>query len=224
VPAYRRPSREKLAALERFAREVGAGLHILPGCPLIELARSRLEAAFMASGAARLLWMDDDVTVSPADIRAMAAEDLDILGAAYRDRHDPKSPRWNVRISDDADAEDARLDVYTRPSGRRVAPVLGLGFGCLLVKRAVVEAMWARFPELTYVDDATTRPAVMTFMPMIEDRRFLGEDLAWCTRARAAGFQPCLLLDVTTEHAGVSGCFGDAFVPAPAQTELSDAG
>jgi hypothetical protein len=212
VPSYR-PDPEKLAALKRHASDLGAHLNVMIGCPLLELVRSRLEAEFMASDCTHLYWRDDDVTVAPADVHAMVSEGLPIVGAAYRDRHDPGAPRWNVRITD-GDEKDAQLQVFRRPSGRRVAAVLGLGFGCLVVQRAVVERLWAAHPELSFVDDQSGRPAVMTFKTTIENERYLGEDLSWCARARRIGFPTLAALDVVTTHDGIRGCFGDAFRPA----------
>jgi hypothetical protein len=228
VPSYRPPP-DLEGRIAAFASSLGVPAHAeaVIGCAGVERARAHLEASFVASQCSHVLWMDDDVRVRREDVLAMLDEGLEVVGLACRKRCRKRGAAerlFNVRPLHHGGGDYAPR-VELRPSGRRVMEVEGVGFGCVLVHRSVVERMWLAHPEL-HCDlgepGGQPRPACMTFLPMIArdtyDGRmhFVGEDLAWCSRARAVGARIQVLVDAVVDHAGVVDCVGNPEPPPPA--------
>jgi len=214
VPSYK-PTPEMRAELDSFAQALGPDtvVEIKESCSIIEMARATLEERFLKTDSTHILWRDDDIRVDAQDILAVVDEDLDVVGLGCRNRHTPEKRAFNVRPLHHG-AGDLTPRVIVRPSGRRVVEAAGVGFGCILVRRRVVEKLWRR-PDLAC--ESLENPGAtiaMTFLPSIRRqidgvRRFIGEDLSWCERAREAGFHVYAMLGVATDHGGLADVFDE---------------
>lgn len=135
------------------------------------------------------LWVDDDSVVPLEAVErfcAVAIEheaDVDLLCACYV----PKRPKAGTVCVLFADEQN------TLGVGGGLAPVLGCGFGCVAIKRAIFERIALTLPRVRY-EQAGVRGWPF-FLGMITsatqdpdgDLRHAGEDFAFCARASAAG-------------------------------------
>ena len=119
-----------------------------------------------------MLWIDSDIRFEPADFQRLLDHDKDIVSGVYAIvlGYSP-TDELMVTISS-ADLENRQFDATT--TGLQES--LWFGFGFCLIKRGVFERIprpW--FP--TQQMDLIGRPS------------FCGEDIAWCSKAREAGFK-----------------------------------
>lgn len=119
-----------------------------------------------------VLWLDSDM-VFPADtlermLATMQEKDLDILTGVYYRRRSPYTPVLfdQLEIVDDT-CNSTEFD--TIPD--ELFEVGGCGFGCVLMSADVLFNVMAKYQDL--------------FFPFAR----VGEDIAFCVRARECGFK-----------------------------------
>jgi hypothetical protein len=87
-----------------------------------------------------------------------------------------------------------------------LAPIHSTGFGLVGVHRDVIERMRAAYLELDTYDEETGRLIPALFFERLtsqgRERRWQGEDMAFCARARELDMPMFALLDVDVTHAG----------------------
>lgn len=146
----------------------------LARCEDIDAVRvSRCESTIVAEGrndlvtdalgndATHLLWLDSDMRFRFRHVKPLIDRDLDIVACTYPKRRPPYVMT--------AQAKD----------GTRIAPGEGIveashiGMGLALVKADVFRAMEEPYFATPWI---------------AEDKRFVGEDVFWCHKARAHGF------------------------------------
>ena len=161
----------------------------------IDSARSRHATEFLASNCTHLLFLDDDMAF-PADIALrLALEDLDIVGVPYR-RKDIK-PRFTCR-------HGADLERFT--SRPYLIKVTGLGCGCILIRRNVLETLAPTLPKIQF--DKDEKPITMFFRHELVDDEMIGglsyvsEDYNFCRVAKHAGFDTWAYVDEDLAHMG----------------------
>lgn len=194
----------------------------------IDRARNVLAAAFLQSDATHLLFVDGDIGFVPDDVlgllqRMQADPALAVVGAPCPKR----TVNWNLVASAAAKGlaggNPAALErfsgVFTLdlidPAGefRLDQPIelLRVGTGLMLIRRAVIEALAARHPELRYTADALDRESGLAgeqltalFQPMIDPDtgHLLSDDYAFCRRVRDAGYRIWLAPWMRTTHTG----------------------
>lgn len=77
-----------------------------------------------------------------------------------------------------------------------------VGTGLMLVRRRVLTRLAELHPDLCVKGpDGVLAP--LLFEPMIRDGARTGEDVAFCQRARDAGFKVEVMVDAEVNHAGV---------------------
>jgi len=91
---------------------------------------------------------------------------------------------------------------------RRLPPhTLVEGLGCTLVARGVFEALWAAWPQLTYLRGCNDKPAVHIFahaVGMLDgSMRIMGEDQVFYRRVRASSFAIEMIDDPAIIHDGI---------------------
>ena len=172
-------------------------------------ARNRIVEKFLQTDAKYLLMMDDDIVPCigrPAWMRSIvqSAEKITdlplqrhiihrllnsgktLIGGAYFGRREGAK----LICSNQSLVEPARAynDI--------VEPVDWIGTGCLLVHRSVFDDIKKKYPEL-----ATANPDAPFdyFMPMVGH---VGEDVAFCRRAKEAGHMPHIDLGTPVFHVG----------------------
>jgi len=172
-------------------------------------ARNRIVEKFLQTDAKYLLMMDDDIVPCigrPAWMRSIvqSAEKITdlplqrhiihrllnsgktLIGGAYFGRREGAK----LICSNQSLVESARAynDI--------VEPVDWIGTGCLLVHRSVFDDIKKKYPEL-----ATANPDAPFdyFMPMVGH---VGEDVAFCRRAKESGHMPHIDLGTPVFHVG----------------------
>ena len=138
---------------------------------LIYVARDELAKAALACGADMIFWLDSDMTFDPDVLQKMLKtyeerDDIDILSGLYFRRVEPYSPT----IFEHLDVKD---DVVEWKDFRHVPgepfEVQGCGFGCVLMRTDIFVEVQEKFGAM--------------FTPL----KGVGEDLAFCWRARQLG-------------------------------------
>jgi hypothetical protein len=146
-------------------------------------AHNALIAQALAEGKEYVWFMGDDHAFSPNLLRKLLARDLDLVVPLCLMRNAPYRPvNWVAAPTvEDPDAV-RRLDVAEYPDGGLVE-VAASGAAGLLVKRRVFEAIEAPWFEAGTAN--TNR---------------VGEDVNFCRKARAAGFEIFCDLDAVIGH------------------------
>jgi hypothetical protein len=179
------------------------------GDSMVYHSRNRLAEKFLQTDAKYLLMMDDDIipcigrpawmrsTVQSAQnvadlplqrhiIHRLLNSGKTLIGGAYFGRQEGAK----LMCSNQSLVESARAynDI--------VEPVDWVGTGCLLIHRSVFDDIKKKHPEL-----ATANPDAPFdyFMPMAGH---IGEDVAFCYRAKEAGHMPHIDLGTPVFHVG----------------------
>lgn len=166
---------------------LGGVIGILGNCR-IAAARNQVVEAFL-KGKAEYLWMvDTDILLKPDTLDQLLACQTDIVGALYFSRpsitgdaepvmwmRQPHGTlkRWAVDIPAD-----------------RLMPVDATGAGCILIHRDVLEDVQDRFAG---------RPLAF-FQDVIENGQDQGEDITFCVRTKALGYQTYVHTGIQVGH------------------------
>ena len=214
TPVYRKPSDATRRTVEALQRRFG-GPWVTVELPWVSIARSELAGKFLETSATECLWIDADISFAPETVDAMLAAAAPIITCTYRRRKPPHG--WAAQSLDGRDLCFAPERLL--PGGRqRVIEIAWDGFGCVLVRRDVIDRMCRRYrdpwrgPKLGYVG-VGGKPRVHLFAHGVEtvdgERVAIGEDTAFFMRARACGFKIECLADATIWHDGIKGRLGD---------------
>lgn len=166
---------------------------------LVYNARNSLAQIAVELEADRVLWLDSDMVFS-SDIlgtlsHAMQETKADIVTGLYFRRVAPYSPVLYKKLDANAD-ESAQFEDYKVLPKDRTFEVAGCGFGCVLMGTDVLLSVKSKFGELF-----TPTPG-------------MGEDLAFCWRARQCGYKIVCDQSVKLGHVGyevITKRFYDAF-------------
>jgi hypothetical protein len=209
-------------ALRRYS---GLNLKVLfkDGDALITRARASLLSQFLADETAtHLLFLDADIGFEPEQVVRLIECGADMCAAVYP----IKRIDWDrVKRTIDAAAPDpaaaALRYVFEVENPETVIEKGGFikvryaGTGFLMIRRAAVEAMCARHPELQYtrdhsVDDGMPGKRFALFESMIAaDGTYLSEDFAFCKRWTDMGGEIWADLKSTLSHVGPMTFRGD---------------
>ena len=164
-------------------------------CSDIAVARARIVGSFRGSTATHLFLADSDQGWRPEDFIRTLMSGRDFIAAAGVRKVSPAS--FAVNVTDDF-GRPVPLQVdsergYIRASG------VGLAFACL--SRKCVERMVEAYPDLAF-DAAEGREEHALFNPIVVNRRYLGEDYAWCHRWRAIGGDIWVDPTINLDHVG----------------------
>jgi len=164
-----------LPAMACYARSKGIDIDMLPiGLSLVYIARETAAKTFLEGNYDALLFVDSDM-VCPVDLLVRLVEaDKDIVsGLAFK-----RSPPYDPCIFSKCERGDTQF-WHNYPKG--LIEIQGVGMACTLIKRKVFEAVpqpWF-FPEPN-----------------------IGEDLAFCIRAREAGYKIYCDTNLICGHVG----------------------
>jgi len=151
-----------LPAMACYARSKGIELELLPiGLSLVYAAREQAAKYLLESGCDSLLFIDSDMVVPMDLVPRLIEADKDIVsGLAFK-----RVPGYEPCIFKKCDREGTQF-WFDYPKG--LIEIQGVGMACTLIKRKVFEK--------------TPKP---WFFPETD----LGEDLAFCVRAKEQGFK-----------------------------------
>jgi hypothetical protein len=165
----------------RRLESLGYTVRRVRGYAAIDQARSRMASDALADGFDELMWIDSDVVFDVADVERLRGSDASVVCGIY--------PKKDTRA----------LSCHLLPETRHVRFGIGGGLmeigyaaaGFLLTRREVYEAI-ARQEDLPVCNQRFSAPVVPYFLPLLlpdEDGTwYLGEDFAFCERARRSGF------------------------------------
>ncbi|HET9868976.1 MAG TPA: hypothetical protein VFR02_00565 [bacterium] len=215
--------------LQRACRERGLGLTFLMAGEdaLITRARQDLTARFMAQpSATHLLFIDADIGFEPGQVFRLLDFGADVTAAAYP----LKRVHWQ-RVGELAAQRPERLEpaslsyvfqLLTPPEVRDdFARVNYAGTGFLMARRAALEALARRHPQLRYGGEGFH---YAFFDCLIEGGAFLPEDYSFCKRWTDGGGEIWLDLRSRLDHVGPVTFHGDLSAhPALSETPRGDA-
>jgi hypothetical protein len=225
----------KLQAFMRRYGEVNLSVRFKDGDALITRARASLIAQFLDDpGATHLLFIDADIGFEPEQVLRLIQCGAEMCAAVYPikliDWERVKSTIETARPNPAAAAlryvfEVDDANAVTERSGFVRVRYAGTGF--LMIRRAALEKMRARYPQLQYKRDHSLDAATASdnrfalFECMIaEDGTYLSEDFAFCKRWTDMGGEIWADLNSRLNHVGPMTFRGDLssqFMPsAPA--------
>lgn len=166
------------------------------GYAAVDEARSRMATAALADGFAELMWIDADVAFDPAAVDRLRGHGLPFTCGLY-----PKKGRRAFAAAFRPGTEVVRFG-----AGGGLVEVLYCGFGFVHTRREVYERV-ARAADLPACNRGFGAELVPYFAPLVAaDGRgepwYLGEDYAFCERARRAGLAVVADTTIRLWHVG----------------------
>lgn len=188
-------------ACERGLRELeNRGLEVrrYPATAAVDRTRSEMATAVLQEGWDELMWIDSDIVFEPDDVTRLRSHDLPIVAGVYA-----KRGAGGLAVHLEATATELRIG-----EGGALTVVRYVGMGFLLLRRAVFDKVAETF-ALPRCNTKFNTPVVPYFLPMvIEDAAtaggywYLGEDYAFCERARRAGHAIVVDSTIRLGHVG----------------------
>ncbi len=214
----------KLQKLARSYSDLNLKILFKDGDALITRARASLIAQFLEDqSATHLLFIDADIGFEPEQVLRLIECGAEVCAAIYPikriDWDKVKSTIETARPNPAAAAlkyvfEVDDPDAVTERSGFVRVRYAGTGF--LMIRRAALERMCARYPELRYRRDHSLDAATpcdhrfALFECMIgEDGTYLSEDFAFCKRWTHIGGEIWADLRSKLHHVGPMAFCGD---------------
>jgi NDP-sugar pyrophosphorylase family protein len=149
----------------------------------------------MESDCTDFLFVDSDVVINTdAVTRILAlATDKDVVAGSYPRRSKDAKFFLDFYLDDDGQLE------FDEHGLMRVESV---STGFMLIRRHVIEHMIEKHPEWQYKGDGDGEIEHALFDFMILDGQYIGEDYAFCLRARTDGFKIYLDPMISLPHIG----------------------
>lgn len=179
---------------------------------LITQARNTIATRFMKSKAEWLLFLDDDMLFPCGNaavlngrwngrlpemfantdvITKLISHGKPLVGGLYFGRDPQGVAQYGEAFEHEHENDYAHNAPYNE-----LRPVKWFGGGCMLIHRSVFEAIQEKFPETNYTASGRTYGFFTSITP---DQ---GEDVAFCLRAKEAGFQPHVDMSLICGHIG----------------------
>jgi hypothetical protein len=122
-----------------------------------------------------ILWLDSDIMFEVDDLLHLIDDNQDIVCGYYR-MADARGRFCILEVSDKPDEEQQFMSEEDIKSRKELIEVQHCGFGFILIKKGVFEKITPPY-----------------FMQSSFERNgktvYVGEDVSWCMKARAAGFR-----------------------------------
>ena len=131
-----------------------------------------------------ILYADSDMIFSSEDLKRLVAHDTDIVSGLYVTRRGENKNVCYKKIITRRRFPYRQPELIVDPSTSGYAPVAACGFGFCLIKTSVVKTMLKRYKSL------------------FEPKWGVGEDIAFCIRAKKCGYQIFTDRDVKLGHIG----------------------
>jgi len=169
------------------------------GYSQIDVARSELGTRAFLDGFDEILWIDSDVGFSSEDVDQLRSHELPVVCAIY--------PKKNRRaLACHLGFENEQL---TFGRGGAVVEIRYAATGFLLTHRSVYATMIDEL-ELPVCNTQFDTPLIPFFMPLVVTDGngkpwYLGEDFAFCERARQVGYSIMADTTIRLYHYGTYG-------------------
>ncbi len=163
------------------------------GNAIIQDARNRMVAWFMASEATDMLFIDADIGWEAAAALRLAMSPHDVIGGAYPQKRDDQE-LYNA--------------AGLKPGATRLIECDYLGTGFLKISRKAIEKLTAAHQDTKYQDNEG-HDCYGLFDVRIRDGKIVGEDALFCRRWRAVGGKVFLDPDMTLYHIGAKAYRGN---------------
>ncbi len=180
-----------LRALEATGMEVRR----YPSSAAVDRTRCDMATKALADGFDELMWVDSDIAFDPAAVQRLRDHDLPFVAGIY--------PKKGV--------QDFAVHLETGTSELIVGEAGGLydvryvGAGFMLVQRMVYDDVQRHY-TLPVCNAQFGHPSVPYFLPMVVPDPagfwYLGEDYAFCERARQAGHKIVVDTTIRLGHIG----------------------
>lgn len=144
--------------------------------------RQELAKIAMLGGADWTVWFDSDMRFPKDTIEQLIGHRMPIVMAGYPTRKPPA-------IEPTQYLDDDETRAYTEDSSTGLQPIAAGGFGCIAVHRSVYEALDPPWFHIPWDEES------MKFTS--------GEDVYFCRKARAAGFQVMMDHDLSKRIAHI---------------------
>lgn len=175
----------------------GTYVHEARNNTVIQAYNSKAE---QVSSFTHLMFIDSDMGFEPDLIWNLLERKKDIVGGAYVQKAFPFWPNAG-NLLEDGVRYNLRSPDYSGKSGGLI-PVDMLGTGLMLIRRKVLDTMpypWFEFLKIP-------SPAARMLTPIHQQtEEILGEDVAFCRKARELGFEIWLDLENRGVHFGLYG-------------------
>jgi hypothetical protein len=214
----------KLQTAVRGYRDFNLKVLFKDGDALITRARAGLIAQFLEDpSATHLLFVDADIGFEPEQVIRLVECGADMCAAVYPiKRMDWDRIRSSIEAARPNPAAAALRYVFEVDDPNAVTERAGFvrvryaGTGFLMIRRAALEAMCARYPQLQYKRDhsvdgsAASANRFALFECMIaDDGTYLSEDFAFCKRWTDIGGEIWADLNSRLTHVGPLAFCGD---------------
>lgn len=189
VPCFDMMHTRFVASLVSMNR-VGASRCSFLSNSLVYDARNMLAAEAIDTGADRILWLDSDMSFDVDLMQRLSADmdtGLDFVTGIYFKRKLPTSPCFykSAEIESASDGVKGRVEAFSDYPKDSLFEVEGAGFGAVMVSTQMVKDVYD-----TYGYPFAPLPGV------------LGEDLAFCWRARQLGYKLWADSRIKVKHIG----------------------
>ena len=134
--------------------------------------RNDLLAGALLDGATHLLWLDDDMTFPSDALWRLMKHDVAMVGVNYPKKDVAAEPTAILHTGVKSGQRIPEL-LYTEPEDTGLASVDAVGFGLVLMKAEVPLALKG--------------PCFENYFDALNDR-WVGEDVDFCNKVKAAGF------------------------------------
>ncbi|HEY7310777.1 MAG TPA: hypothetical protein VH643_15545 [Gemmataceae bacterium] len=165
------------------------------GYAAIDAARNQMATDALAQGFDELLWIDSDVVFDPDDVDNLRRHDLPLVCGLYA-----KKSRRELAA---AFLPQTRQLTFGANGG--LHEILYCGFGFVLTRRSLYETMQRQL-HLPVCNRRFRAPLVPYFAPLVvgegDEAWYLGEDYAFCERARQCGFRIVADTTIRLWHVG----------------------
>lgn len=186
------PCEQGLRELERM----GFVVRRVASSAAIDRMRCDMATSALGDGFERLMWIDSDVSFAPAAVEQLIRHDLPIVAGLY-----PKKGARAFAVYFEDDTKELQMG-----EGGYLLDVKYVGTGFLLTHRMVYDDIRRTF-GLPMCNTKWGQPTVPFFLPMVvpdgaDGFWYLGEDFAFCERARQAGHKITIDSTIRLGHIG----------------------
>jgi hypothetical protein len=183
----------------KLLEERGYTVRRVPGSSDMSLVRSCMASDALRDGFDELIWIDSDVRFHPQSVDQLRAHKLDVVCAIY--------PKKGQRALTCQVLPGTTEIVFGKAGG--LLEILYAPAGFLLTRSAVYSGIRSH-EALPVCNERFQHPLVPYFLPLIVadgpgSHWMLGEDFAFCERARRSGFKVFADTTLRLEHVGNYG-------------------